>query len=134
MALVSGFSNTEIAAFRDAHITPGAQVYTDGTPAFHVFGEAGRTYVATVAGGKRPERQRGAPFFTVDTLNANLSTALRATYKVVLPRHLPDDLGAFCWATSHRRNMRGMSPRYAASSPTPLGPPAGPSASSGPIG
>jgi hypothetical protein len=71
-----------------------------------VFGAAGRTYVATVAGGKRPERQRGAPFFTVNTLIANLSTALKATDKVVLPKHLPDDLGAFCCATNQRRNVR----------------------------
>ena len=108
MALVSGFSNTEIAAFRDAHITPGAQVYTDGTPAFHVFGEGGRTHVATVTGGKRPERERGALFFNVNTLISNLSTALKATYKVFSPKHLPDYLGAFCWTTNHRRNMRGM--------------------------
>jgi hypothetical protein len=33
-------------------------VHTDGTPAFHVFGEGGRTHVATVTGGKRPERDR----------------------------------------------------------------------------
>ena len=108
MAVVSGFSNAKAAAFRDAHIAPGAQVYTDGTPAFHVFGEGGRTHVATVTGGKRPERERGAPFFTVNTLISNLSTALKATYKVFLPKHLPDYLGAFCWTTNQRRNMRGM--------------------------
>ena len=108
MALVSGFSNAEAAAFRDAHITAGAQVCTDGTPAFHVFGEAGRAHVATITGGERLERQRGAPFFTVNTLISNLSTALKATNKVFLPKHLPDDLGAFCWTTNHRRNMCGM--------------------------
>ena len=37
-----------------------------------------------------------------------LSTALKATYKVFSPKHLPDYLGAFCWTTNHRRNMRGM--------------------------
>jgi ISXO2-like transposase domain len=108
MALVSGFSNAEAAAFRDAHITAGAQVCTDGTPAFHVFGEAGRAHVATITGGERLERQRGAPFFAVNTLISNLSTALKATNKVFLPKHLPDYLGAFCWTTNHRRNMCGM--------------------------
>ena len=83
-------------------------MHTDGTPAFHVFGEGGRTHVATVTGGKRPERDRGAPFFNVNTLISNLSTALKATYKVFSPKHLPDYLGAFCWTTNHRRNMRGM--------------------------
>jgi hypothetical protein len=101
-------SNAEAEAFRDAHIAPGAQVHTDGTSAFHVFGEGGRTHVATVTGGKRPERERGSPFFNVNTLISNLSTALKATYKVFSPKHLPDYLGAFCWTTNHRRNMRGM--------------------------
>jgi hypothetical protein len=56
MAVVSGFSNAAVQAFRDAHIAPDALVHTDGTPAFHVFGEDGRTHVATVTGGKRPQR------------------------------------------------------------------------------
>src|SRR3954449_13146118 len=108
MAVVSGFSNEEAAAFRDAHLAPGAHVHTDGTAAFHVFGESGRTHVATITGGRRPERERGAPLFVINTLIANLSTALKATYKVFSPKHLPDYLGAFCWTTNHRRNMRGM--------------------------
>ena len=68
---------------------PGALVHTDGTPAFHVFGEGGRTHVATVTGGKRPERERGAPFFNVNTLISNLSTALKATYKLFSPSIYP---------------------------------------------
>ena len=108
MAVVSSFSNAEAAAFRDAHIALGAQVYTDGTPAFHVFGDGGRSHVAIVTGGKRPERERGAPFFNVNTLISNLSTALKATYKTFSPKHLPDYLGAFCWTTNHRRNMPEM--------------------------
>jgi len=108
MKVVDAFSNAQAADFRDAHIAVGAQVYTDGTPAFHVFGEGGRHHVAVVTGGKRPERERGTPFFNVNTLIANLSTALKATYKAFSPKHLPDYLGAFCWTTNHRRNMRGM--------------------------
>ena len=61
--------------------------------------EGGRTQVATVTGG---------PFFNVNTLISNLSTAPKVTYKVFSPTHLPDYLGAFCWTTNHRRNMRGM--------------------------
>ena len=108
MTMVSGFTNDEAEAFRDAHIAPGAHVCPDGTPAFHVFGEGGRTHTAIVTGGKRPEREREAPFFTINTLIANLSTALKATYKVFSPKHLPDYLGAFCWTTNHRRSMTTM--------------------------
>ncbi|KAA5608684.1 IS1595 family transposase [Rhodovastum atsumiense] len=108
MQVVSGFSNAEAAAFRDTHLAAGAKVYTDGMPAFHAFGEGGRTHVATVTGGKRPERERGAPFFNVNTLISNLSTSLKATFKLFSPKHLPDYLGAFCWTANRRRNMRGM--------------------------
>jgi transposase-like protein len=43
MAMVSGFTNAEASAFRDAHIAPGALVHTDGTPGFPRF-RRGRTY------------------------------------------------------------------------------------------
>jgi len=106
--VVSSFSNEEAGAFRDAHIAPGAQVLTDGTPAFHVFGEAGRTHHAIITGGKRPARERDAPFFAVNTMISNLSTALKATHKLFSAKHLPDYLGAFCWTTNRRSNMKGM--------------------------
>lgn len=108
MRVVGAFSSEAVAAFRDAHIAPGATVRTDGLRAFNAFGAAGRTHVAIVTGGGRPERERSAPFFTVNTLVANLSTALKATHKRLSPKYLPDYLGAFCWTTNHRRNMRGM--------------------------
>ena len=108
MQVVSGFSSEAVAAFRDAHIALGAHVHTDGLRAFNAFGEAGRTHVATVTGGGRPERERGAPLFTVNPLVANLSTALKATHKRLSLKHLPDYLGAFCWTTNRRRHMRGM--------------------------
>ena len=90
-----------MAAFRDAHIA---------------FGAAGRTHVATRTGGGHPALERSAPFFTVNTLVANPpemlcisgNTALKATHKCLSPKHLPDHLGAFCWTTNRRRNMRGM--------------------------
>ncbi len=33
---------------------------------------------------------------------------IKATYKALSPKHLPDCLGAFCWTTNHRKNMPGM--------------------------
>jgi hypothetical protein len=86
-----------------AFIAPGALVHTDGTPAFHVFGEGGRTHVATVTGGKRPQREHDAPFFNVNTLISNLSTVLKATYKLFSPKHLPVAFAiSACAATSSK--------------------------------
>lgn len=108
MRLVRSFSSETVAAFRDACLAPGAAVHTDGLRAFNSFGKAGRSHVVTVTGGGRPKRERTSPFFTLNTLIANLSTALKATYKHFSPKHLPDYLGAFCWTTNHRHSMPGM--------------------------
>jgi transposase-like protein len=108
MRVVSSFSSAATKAFRDTAVAPGAAVHTDGLRAFNVFGEAGRRHVVTITGGRRPARERGSPFFTINTLVANLSTALKATHKRLSPKHLSDYLGAFCWTTNRRRNMPGM--------------------------
>ncbi|HEY2133057.1 MAG TPA: transposase, partial [Acetobacteraceae bacterium] len=42
------------------------------------------------------------------TMISNLSTALKATHKLFSAKHLPDYLGAFCWTTNRRSNMKGM--------------------------
>jgi transposase-like protein len=108
MQVVSGFTTASVEAFRDARIAPAALVHTDGLKAFNAFGEAGRSHQRTLTGGKRPLRERGAAFFVVNTAIANLSTALKATYKAISPKHTADYLGAFCWITNRRRNMTGM--------------------------
>ena len=54
LAVVSGFSNEEVARFRDAHIAPGALVHTDGTPAFLSQGRAIADGVATRFRRRRP--------------------------------------------------------------------------------
>ncbi len=86
MRAVSAFSSEAVAAFRDAHIAAGATVHTDGLRAFNAFGEAGRTHVATVTGGGRPERERSAPFFTVNTLVANLRYRAQGHPQAALPQ------------------------------------------------
>ena len=108
LQVVPSFTSKAVKAFCEAHLAAGATVHTDALQAFNACGEAGRTHVATVTGGKRPSAQRSAPFFTVNTLIANLSTALKATHKVFSHKHLPDYLGAFCWTTNHRRAMQSQ--------------------------
>lgn len=110
MKAVAAFDADHVRAFRDAHIAPGAEVHTDGLRAFSSFADAQatRTHKVTVTGSKRPEKDRGSAFFWVNTAIANLSTAIKATYKAPSPKHLPDYLGAFCWTTNHRKNMSGM--------------------------
>jgi transposase-like protein len=110
MKVVESFRSEHVIAFRDAHIAPGAHVHTDGLHGFKSFADPAteRTHTVTITGSKRPERARGSAFFWVNTAIANLSTAIKATYKAPSPKHLPDYLGAFCWTTNHRRHMPGM--------------------------
>lgn len=110
LTVVHAFSTVEVRRFRDAHTTPNAVVHTDALAAFNAFGGGGRTHVATRTGGKRPGRERTSPFFTINTLIANLSTALKATFKRFSAKHIPDYLGAFCWTTNRRRSMHTMIP------------------------
>lgn len=108
MQMVAGFTSAAVQAFRDARIAHAAVVHTDGLKAFNAFGGAGRTHQRTPTAGKRPDRERGAAFFVVNTAIANLSTAIKATHKAISPQHTPDYLGAFCWTTNRRRDMPGM--------------------------
>ena len=110
MKVVASFSAEHVAAFRDAHIAHGAHIHTDGLRGFPAFADPAtqRTHQVTVTASKRPDRARGSAFFWINTAIANLSTAIKATYKAPSPKHLPDYLGAFCWTTNHRKNMRGM--------------------------
>src|SRR5450759_656859 len=110
MKVVASFTAEHVAAFRDAHIAHGAHIHTDGLRGFPAFADPAtqRTHQVTVTASKRPDRARGSAFFWINTAIANLSTAIKATYKAPSPKHLPDYLGAFCWTTNHRKNMRGM--------------------------
>ena len=110
MKVVDRFNGENVEAFRDAHIAPAAEVHTDGLRAFTSFADAQakRVHKVTPTGSKRPQKARGSAFFWVNTAIANLSTAIKATYKAPSPKHLPDYLGAFCWTTNHRKNMPGM--------------------------
>ena len=110
MKVVHSFNAANVAAFRDAHIAAGANVHTDGLPGFTGFADPAsqRPHQVTVTGTKRPDRARGSVFFWINTAIANLSTAIKATYKAPSAKHLPDYLGAFCWTTNHRRNIAEM--------------------------
>ena len=110
MRVVVGFTSKAVRAFADTCLTPTVRVHTDGLRAFLAFGTPGRSHVVTVSGSKRPSWHRTAPFHSLNTAIANLSTAIKATHKAIAPQHTPDYLGAFCWTTNRRRNMQGMIP------------------------
>src|ERR1019366_7832712 len=90
MKVVASFTAEHVAAFRDAHIAHGAHIHTDGLRGFPAFADHAtqRTHQVTVTASKRPDRARGSAFFWINTAIANLSTAIKATYKA-RPRRSP---------------------------------------------
>jgi transposase-like protein len=110
MKVVASFSSNSVKAFREICIAKGAHVHTDGLRAFMAFGDADCTHQRSITGSKRPQRERGAAFFVLNTAIANLSTALKATHKTISAKHANDYLGAYCWTTNRRRDMTGMVP------------------------
>lgn len=110
MQVVSGFTAAAVRAFGSACLAPKAHVHTDGLRAFNAFDTDGRSHQRSITQGKRPSRQRGSPFFVLNTAIANLSTAIKATHKAIAAKHTNDYLGAFCWTTNRRREMAEMIP------------------------
>jgi transposase-like protein len=110
MKVVGSFSSRAVKAFQEICIAKGARVHTDGLRAFMTLAKDGGNHKRTITGGKRPARERGTPFYVLNTAIANLSTALKATHKTISAKHANDYLGAYCWTTNRRRDMTGMVP------------------------
>jgi len=90
------------AAFRDAHIAH-APTSTRTACALSAFADQPNAPTRSQSPQQAPRPGARIGFFWINTAIANLSTAIKATYKAPSPKHLPDYLGAFCWTTNHRK-------------------------------
>jgi len=110
MKVVASFSAEHVAAFRDAHIAHGAHIHTDGLRGFPAFADPAtqRTHQVTVTASKRPDRARGSAFFWINTAIANLSTAIKATYKRPRRSTCPIISAPSVGPRTTAKNMRGM--------------------------
>ena len=96
-------------------VAPGAFVVTDGLAYFRGVADAGCEHHPIVTADDR----HGAGHPSFDWLNRvlfNLKTAIAATYKAVLKKHLVRTLAEFEWRFNNRENLAAMIPLLATAS------------------
>ena len=88
-------------------IKPGAHVVTDGLGCFGGVAEAGCTHTAIVTGSGR-QAARHPAFKAVNTVLANVKTAIAATYRAGAKKHAPRRLAEFAYRFNRRYDLPAM--------------------------
>ena len=88
-------------------IKPGASVVTDGLGCFGGVAEANCTHRAIVTGSGRKAARHPA-FKAVNTVLANIKTAIAATYRAGAKKHAPRRLAEFAYRFNRRYDLTTM--------------------------
>ena len=106
---IARFKRKRVKSLTKRIIAPGAAVVTDGLACFRGVADAGREHHSIVTGTSR--HGAGHPSFRwVNTVLANIKTAIVATYKAVRKKHLVRTLAEFEWRFNNRENLAAMIP------------------------
>lgn len=121
MNVLKSWSSNAIAKWAKANLQPRSHVISDGLACFNAVKEAGCSHTPIITGGgaacvKMPE------FTWVNTMIANVKTALIGTCHAVRSSHLSRYLAEFCYRFNRRFQLRDMMPRllYVALRTTPM--------------
>lgn len=96
-------------------VAHGAFVVTDGFACFRGLADVGSEHHPIVTGKSR--YGAGHPsFHWLNTILANIKTAISVTYKAVRKKLLVRTLAEFEWHLNNRENLAAMIPRLAAAS------------------
>ena len=85
---VRRFTKKVVKAVTERIVAPGAHVVTDGFRCFNGVADAGRWHQAIVTGSGRKAARHPA-FRAVDTVLANIKTAIAATFRAGAKKHTP---------------------------------------------
>ena len=88
-------------------IKPGAYVVTDGLGCFNGVAEAGCTHKAIVTGSGRKAARHPA-FRAINTVLADIKTAIAATYRSGAKKHTPRRLAEFAYRFNRRYDLPAM--------------------------
>src|SRR6478609_7323617 len=103
------FKRKRVKSLAKRIIAQGAFVVTDGLACFRGVADAGREHHPIVTGASR--HGAGHPsFHWLNTVLANIKTAIVATYKAVRKKHLARTLAEFEWRFNNRENLAAMIP------------------------
>ena len=112
---IARFKRKRVTSLTQRSIAPGAFVTTDGLACFRGVADAGCVHHPIVARTSR--HGAGHPsFHWLDTVLANIKTAIVATYKAVRKKHLVRTLAEFEWRFNNRENLAAMIPLLGAAS------------------
>lgn len=112
---IARFKRKRVKALAKRIIAPGAFVVTDGLACFRGVADAGCDHNPIVTGSSR--HGAGHPsFHWLNTILANIKTAIVATYKAVHKKHLVRTLAEFEWRFNNRENLAAMIPLLGAAS------------------
>ena len=106
---IARFKRKRIKSLTKRIIEPGALVVTDGLACFRGVTDAGYDHHPIVTGASR--QGAGHPSFRwMNTVLANIKTAIVGTYKAVRKKHLVRTLAEFEWRFNNRENLAAMIP------------------------
>lgn len=109
---IARFKRKRVKALAKRIIAPGAFVVTDGLACLRGVADAGCEHHPIVTSTSR--HGAGHPsFHWLNTILANIKTAIVATYKAVRKKHLVRTLAEFEWRFNNRENLAAMIPRLA---------------------
>ncbi|MEQ1673093.1 MAG: IS1595 family transposase [Hyphomicrobium sp.] len=112
---IARFKRKRVKSLAKRIIAAGAFVVTDGLACFRGVADAGCDHHPIVTGTSR--HGVGHPsFHWLNTVLANIKTAIVATYKAVRKKHLVRTLAEFEWRFNNRENLAAMIPLLAAAS------------------
>ena len=107
---VRRFTKKSIERITGRIVKRGAKVVTDGLGCFNGVADAGCTHEAIVTGSGRKAARHPA-FKVVNTVLANIKSAITATFRAVHKKHAPRRLAEFEYRFNRRYDLPAMMPR-----------------------
>lgn len=107
---IKGFTKKAVKKLAARIVARGAHVVTDGLRCFEAVADVGCTHQAIVTGSGRKAARHPA-FRAVNTVLANVKTAITATFHAGARKHAPRRLAEFAWRFNRRYDLPAMIPR-----------------------
>lgn len=112
MNVVDGFKTKEIKAWAEHHLSKQCDVVSDGLACFRAVEKIGCTHTRIITGGGTHSVTL-EQFAWVNTMIANVKTAIIGVYHAIQHKHLPRYLAEFCYRFNRRFQLDHLLPRLA---------------------
>ena len=111
MTPLKGFRSESVDRWARQHLSPDAEVTSDGLHCFRAIVETCPYWSIATGGGPRSvEKQE---FTWINTIPGNVKTAIHGTYHAIHGKHLVRYVGAFAYRFNRRFELDRMIERFA---------------------